>query len=175
MFAQTCLVLVRLAAILAFERLLVTLMLLHVLAQVWTRNETLLTYLALIRFLPRMDSFVSDEVTHLWESPATHFTRVGLNLLMDAPLVLLQRRKLGKCWVTDRTLKRPFSCVRPLMLLQCLLATEAFVASFGRTIKLEWRYHTITTCTFCNHSHRVAATSSCSITTILLWHLFQSV
>ena len=89
MFAQACLVLVRLAAVLALKRLLLALMLLHVLAQVRPGDETLFAHLAHVRFLPRMDSFVSNEVTHLGESPAAHVTRVGLNLLMDAPLVLL--------------------------------------------------------------------------------------
>ena len=66
-----------------------TLMLLHVLAQVTSRAKLFVAYFTLIGFVTGVDASVADQITHLGEGSTTLLAFVRLALFMNS-LVFLQ-------------------------------------------------------------------------------------
>ena len=97
---------------------------LHVLAEVGTRDEFLVTDLTHVRLLSTVDPPMPYEITHLRELPVAYLTNVRLHLHVDALLMLLQGGVLNEAFSTVWTDKGFFACMSPLMLLESLLATK---------------------------------------------------
>ena len=123
MLSQACLVLICLFADWALVRHFLTLMLLHVLAQVTSRAKLLVAYFTLIGFVTGVDASVADQITHLREGSTAFLAFVRLTLFMYSH-VFLQWGELSERLIALVTLVGPFTCVSSCMLLHRLLTCE---------------------------------------------------
>ena len=139
MLSQACLVFVRLVANITLESHLIVLVLLHVLAQVRPRLELLAADGALVGRLARVDPLVPVVVAHLGEGLPADLALVGLPLLVDAPVVLLQGGVLREAGAADVALVGPLARVRALVLQLRLFAREGFVAARHAALELQLR------------------------------------
>lgn len=105
----------------------------HVLLQVGARLEGHRANFALIRFLPVVDSLMTDQVRNLAEFFVAHFTLVRLLLLMDGPRVLLECALLNKALVANFADERFVARMCPHMILQRTLALETLPTIFVLT------------------------------------------
>ena len=103
----------------------------HVLLEVASRAESLITQLAHVRLLARMNTSMPNEIRYLREGVLTAWILAHVRfLLVVDPLMLLQATVLDERVPTFVALVRPLSCMSPQVLLERLLARESFMTVF---------------------------------------------
>ena len=135
MLSQACLIFICFFADWALVWHFLTLMLLHVLAQVTSRAEFFVAHLTFVGLVSWVNTSVTDQIAHLGKSSSAFLTFVRLTLFMNS-LVFLKRGELSEGLFALVTLVGPFTSMSSCMLLHRLLASKYSITTGVHANKL---------------------------------------